>query len=103
MSKNHASIEIVIAGHKFDDREYMLDHVRPIFERLFAKPLNTLLFKNQNTMILYTYSKRIAEILHKWGMPIGRKKLFSLTPTTDLEEVSFVRGLFDTDGCIYRK
>lgn len=103
LSKHRGSIQIVIAGHKFDDRDYLIEYVGPMFEQLFAKPLTVLLVKNQNTMILYTYSKRIALILHEWGIPFGRKKLSSLTPATALEEVSFVRGLFDTDGCIYRK
>lgn len=103
MSKNHSSIQIVIAGHKFDDREYLIGHVRPMFAELFETPLKVLLVRDQNTMILYVLSKRVALILHEWGMPFGRKKLSQLTPDVALDEVSFVRGLFDTDGCVYRK
>lgn len=44
-------------------------------------------------MILYKSSKRVAETLHKWRMPFGRKKLSHLTPNDALDEVSFVRGL----------
>lgn len=103
LSKNRGSIQITIAGHKFEDREYLIGHVRPMFELLFAKTLKVLLVNDQNTMVLYGCSKRVALTLHEWGMPLGRKKLSSLTPATPLEEVSFIRGLFDTDGCVYRK
>lgn len=103
LSKNRGSVQITIAGHKFDDREYLIARVRPMFAQLFSKSLTVRDVKDENTMVLYAYSKRVALTLHEWGMPFGRKKLSSLTPATALEEVSFVRGLFDTDGCVYRK
>jgi len=92
MSKSHSSVQITITGHKFDDSEYMIGRVRPMFEELFQTSLKVLLVKDENTMILYAYSKRVALILHKWGMPFGRKKLYHLTPALALDEVSFIRG-----------
>ena len=59
--------------------------------------------KDENTRMLYAHSKRVALILHEWGMPFGRKNMSRLTPAVALNEVSFIRGLFDTDGCVYRK
>jgi len=103
MSKNHNSVQIVITGNKLDDREYLIGRVRPMFAQLFAILLKVFLVKNENTMILYALSKRVALTLHVWGMPFGRKKLSRLTPDVELDEVSFIRGLFDTDGCVYRK
>ncbi len=103
MSKNHSTVQISITGHKFDDREYLIDRVQPMFAQLFSKQLKVLLVNDENTMRLYAYSKRVALTLHEWGMPFGRKKLSSMTPDVALDEVSFVRGLFDTDGCVYRK
>ncbi len=103
MSRTHSSVQISITGHKFDDREYLIGRVRPMFAQLFSKQLKVLLVNDENTMRLYAYSKRVALTLHEWGMPFGRKKLSSLTPVVALDEVSFVRGLFDTDGCVYRK
>jgi len=103
MSRRHGSFQICITGHKFDDSEYLIGRVRPMFEELFQTSFKVLLVKDENTMILYAYSKRVALILHEWGMPFGRKKLSHLTPALALDEVSFIRGLFDTDGCVYRK
>lgn len=103
LSRTHSSYQIAITGHKFDDREYLISRVRPMFAQLFSKSLTVRDVKDENTMVLYTYSKRVALTLHEWGTPFGRKKLSSLTPATALEEVSFIRGLFDTDGGVYRK
>src|SRR6267143_2343985 len=103
VSKNHGSFRIAVTGHKFDDSEYLIGRVRPMFKELFQTSLKVLLVKDENTIILYAYSKQVALTLHEWGMPLGRKKLSQLTPAVALDEISFVRGLFDTDGCVYRK
>jgi intein/homing endonuclease len=103
MSKNHNSVQISITGHKVDDNEYLIGRVRPMFAELFETNLKVLLKKDENTMILYAYSKQIAPAFHEWGMPFGHKKLSKLIPAVSLDEVAFVRGLFDTDGCVYRK
>ena len=103
MSKNHKSVQIVITGHKLEDAEYLIGRVRPMFADLFETGLKVFLVKDENTIMLYAYSERVALILHKWGMPFGLKKRSQLTPSVALDEVSFIRGLFDTDGCVYRK
>ncbi|MBO0887708.1 LAGLIDADG family homing endonuclease [Candidatus Bathyarchaeota archaeon] len=103
MSKSHSSVQIAIAGHKYDDREYLIERVRPMFEARFGRPFHLRELRNENSMQLYAYSKQIALTLHEWGMPFGKKKLSSLTPNVSLDEVSFVRGFFDTDGSVYCK
>src|SRR5438309_2453851 len=103
LSRNRGSVQIVITGNKHDDRQYLIGHVRQMVEQLFGVPLTVLFVKDENTMILYKFAKRIAETLHEWGMPFGRKKLSHLTPNFALHEMSFIRGLFDTDGCVYTK
>src|SRR5439155_22675343 len=56
-----------------------------------------------NTIDLYPYSKEVALTLHSWGMPIGLKKLENLTPKLAVKGRAFIRGVFDTDGSVYRK
>jgi intein-encoded DNA endonuclease-like protein len=36
-------------------------------------------------------------------MPIGLKNAVKLQPAVQLTEKEFVKGFFDTDGCVYRK
>jgi hypothetical protein len=73
MSWNRSSVQISIAGHKLDDREYLMDRVRPMFSQLFDILLKVLLVKDQNAMLLYTYSKQVALTLHEWGMPLAER------------------------------
>src|SRR5438309_9947655 len=103
LSRSERSVQIVITGNKIDDENYLLGHVRSLFLKVFDLELTSRYRQGENTMDLYRHSKEVASILHSWGMPFGRKKLSRLTPDVALDEVSFVRGLFDTDGCVYRK
>ena len=54
-------------------------------------------------MDLYRHSKKVASILHSWGMPIGLKKLEPLRPKVEVVAKAFIRGVFDTDGSVYRE
>jgi len=103
MSKVGGSIQIAITGNKMDDKKYLLEHVRPLFAKIFGISLKARYRQNENTMDLYTYSKRVALRFQDWGMPIGLKNADKLRPKIELNEKAFVRGLFDTDGCVYRK
>jgi len=100
MSKYRNSVHIAISGHKYEDREYLVDRVRPMFAGLFGILLNVRYVKNENSMMLYASNTAIAMTLNEWGMPYGRKKLSRLVPTVRLDETCFVRGIFDTDGCL---
>jgi hypothetical protein len=103
LSKTERSVQITITGNKFDDRTYLLKHVRPLFHSVFGLELTSRDRHCENTMDLYRYSKDVALTLHSWGMPIGLKKLENLTPKLAVTASAFIRGVFDTDGSVYRK
>jgi DNA-binding transcriptional regulator WhiA len=103
LSKTERSVQITITGNKFDDRTYLLKHVRPLFHSVFGLELTSRDRHGENTMDLYRYSKDVALTLHSWGMPIGLKKLENLTPKLAVTASAFIRGVFDTDGSVYRK
>ena len=103
LSRTEHSVQIAITGNKFDDKDYLLEHVRPLFHSVFDLELTSRYRHGENTMDLYRYSKEVALTLHSWGMPIGLKKLENLTPKVAVAGRAFVRGVFDTDGSVYRK
>lgn len=62
--------------------------------------------KNESTVILRASSKNLVTFLSKKGMPIGNKINNGLrVPNWILKSPqyykAFLRGLFDTDGCVY--
>lgn len=103
LSQVGGSIQIAITGNKADDKDYLLNYVHPLFTRLFGINLRTRCRQGEETMDLYTYSKRVALKLNQWGMPISTKNSGELRPKVSLKERSFIRGIFDTDGCVYCK
>jgi hypothetical protein len=103
MSKVGGSIQVTVTGHKVEDKEYLIKHVCGLFSEVFLVKMKTRYRPYENTMDAYVYSKKIALTLGSWGMPLGLKNAGKLQPAVQLSEKEFVRGLFDTDGCIYRK
>lgn len=103
LSITERSVQIVITGNKGDDGNYLLGHVRALFLKVFDLELTSRYRHGENTMDLYRHSKKVASILHSWGMPFGLKKLSSLRPKLEVSPTAFIRGVFDTDGSIYRK
>jgi intein/homing endonuclease len=103
LSRTEGSILITITGNKVDDEKYLLGHVRALFLKVFDLELTSRYRHNENTMDLYRHSKKVASILRSWGMPLGPKKLEALRPKQEVIPVAFIRGVFDTDGSVYRK
>ena len=103
LSRSERSVQIVITGNKVDDENYLLGHVRPLFLKVFDLELTSRYRHGENTMDLYRHSKKVASILHSWGMPFGLKKLEDIRPRLEVIPNAFIRGVFDTDGSVYRK
>ena len=103
LSRTEHSVLITITGNKVDDEKYLLGHVRSIFLKAFDLDLTSRYRHDENTMDLYRHSKKIAFVLHSWGMPFGLKKLEELRPKIEVIPGAFIRGVFDTDGSVYRK
>src|SRR5712691_10993426 len=103
LSITERSVQITITGNKIDDENYLLGHVRALFLKAFDLELTSRYRHGENTMDLYRHSKKVASVLHSWGMPFGLKKLDVLVPKLQVIPNSFIRGVFDTDGSVYRK
>jgi len=58
MSKVGGSIQITVTGSRVEDKEYLLEHVRPLFAKMFGIELKARYRPNENTMDLYAYSKK---------------------------------------------
>jgi intein/homing endonuclease len=103
LSRTERSVLITITGNKVDDENYLLGRVRTLFLKVFDLELTSRYRRGENTMDLYRHSKKVASILHSWGMPFGLKKLEALRPYQEVIPSAFIRGMFDTDGSVYRK
>ena len=98
--------QIRISGHKNDDRPYLVDYVKPLFERTFGVKVYEKFHNTRNEMFICVNSRKVAEILMQNGFKSGRKKTNSASiPKWIKANKSYakrcVRGLVDTDGFVY--
>jgi len=96
---------IYICGHKQDDREYHEITTKKLFINLFNKEVKIQERKEENALFIRFSDKKIFYMLNSFGIPIGKKydKLKVPDWVIDSSELSFsfIRGLADTDGCVF--
>jgi len=94
-----------ISGHSENDREYLLNHVRVLFSRIFKIQFNVSIHKTSKELTLTKGSKDLVYTLEHWGFPPGNKKRNNVgVPSWVFESKEYleacVRGLVDTDGSV---
>lgn len=81
-------------------------YVQRLFTKLFKIPVSFSVRKKQNACVVYVSSKEISNFLVRKGMVRGNKIAGALSTPTWVRArksytIAFIRGLFDTDGCVY--
>lgn len=104
LSRSCKQYNIYISGHKFDDFKYHDKIIRRLFFDVFNKSIKISEKKNENTIYIRFRDKKVFNILHSLGVPIGNKYGYLHIPNMIKVDnslfFSFLRGLIDTDGCI---
>lgn len=97
--------QIDICGHHLQDKEYIEYHVEKLFHILFK----TIPLRGNRPGVVYRriHSKQVVNYLVKtFNIPVGKKKGKLRIPLVIFENklflAAYIRGLFDTDGSIYR-
>lgn len=87
------------------DREHAL-HTKKLIKDLFEIIACLKVKKNKNVINIVASSRNLVRFLNNKGMPIGNKIKNKLRVPDWIKNNSsykkaFIRGLFDTDGCVY--
>ncbi len=96
--------EVDISGD-FEEKEYYDKHVIPLFNKTFQTTIKGRYF-SRGTYGFVTYSIKIRNFLFNAGFPSGKKSGIVKIPKSVLSNKNvkiyskFMRGLFDTDGCL---
>lgn len=96
--------QVDVCGHKKLDKEFLTKHVIPLFEQVFG----TTPISGERTSAAFCriYSKAVIFFLsERFGVPLGEKKNKLRIPREVMKSpflADYIRGLFDTDGSIYR-
>jgi len=97
---------IKISGHIQNDRDYLLNYVNPLARELFGIDFGFYPSK-KNSLNLTKGSKQLVKIIEYYGLPPGNKKKNNvgipswIFRNNKLKEAC-LRGLIDTDGCVYK-
>jgi hypothetical protein len=103
ISRSGGKYIIYISGHKFDDLEYHSKTTKKLFYKLFNKDIVINFRKDENTLFIRFSDKNIFETFKSIGLPVGKKYKNLKIPDSFKETklfVSFLKGLFDTDGSV---
>ncbi len=99
--------QVRIFGHKINDYEYLTTYVKNLFKKLFNLEVSIYTRKKCKVVILSKQSKNLLYTLKSFGLESGNKVLNAKVPKWIMDNKrymrAFVRGLIDTDGCIYPK
>ncbi|MFH1316710.1 MAG: LAGLIDADG family homing endonuclease [Candidatus Woesearchaeota archaeon] len=104
--KHKSQYLIGIAGDKKLDLDYFKNYLKPLIKRNFPFTNPKIYFKkNENSIMLTIYSKELYHIFLELGFNTGKKSRVVKIPhqilKNDLFMKSAIRGIFDTDGCLY--
>ena len=93
---------ITIVG-SIEEKGYYEDHVIPLIKNLFEVNPKLRKRNDRNAYYIQFHSKKAMDFLLRIGMIRGNKKNARIPPVikTNKEYITaFLRGLFDTDGCL---
>lgn len=98
--------ELDISG-SVEEKPYYDAHVVPLFSRVFGIEIKGRMFSSRGTYGFVIRNRKVVETMHELGFPYGKKSLIVRIPKFVLEtrnpqiKSAFLRGFFDTDGCLY--
>jgi hypothetical protein len=95
-----------IAGDSIEDREYYDQHFLNLINKVLGINTKTKNFPYWRVYGISLYKKKLIEELLSFGLAKGKKTKSAYVPEWILNsnrkiKNSFIRGLFDTDGCVF--
>lgn len=106
--KSRGIYQIRIFGHSIDDKNYLSKYVKRLLKRTFNVEFSVTFKKKCKAIMLSKQSKDLVYTLKKFGLNDGNKtKNNAKIPDWIFQNKKYlkacIRGLIDTDGCVYPK
>lgn len=98
--------QVRVTGNVKDEVPYISGHVKKIFEKTFG--LKMTVKSDKSSIRVYNQTKSLVFTLNRYGIPAGDKmsngiQIPSWINSNETFLKSCLRGIFDTDGCVYPK
>ena len=106
-NKKHDIYQTTVSGHLIHEWDYLVNYVKPLFKNVLGFNFSIRKPKLRKNMKILNQNKELVLILEGAGLKRGKKvKNNTGVPNWILEDddfiKSFIRGLIDTDGSVYR-
>lgn len=93
-----------LRGHIEDDKPHYIERIKPIFKLLYGIDVSLREMPSTRVFGFQIWNDGLVKFKQNLGLPLG-KKFDVVIPeaflTDDKLKISVVRGIFDTDGCVY--
>lgn len=93
-----------LRGHIEDDKQHYFDRIKPIFKMLYGIDISLREMPSTRVFGFQIWSNELIKFKESLGLKVG-PKLDLIIPTGFLKDdklkSAIIRGIFDTDGCIY--
>jgi len=94
-----------LRGHLTDDKDHYLTRIKPLYKQLFNLDVSLRDMPSTGVFGFQIWSDRLVVYKNKTlHLPMGKKTDFVVPLSiigNDIFSRSFLRGFFDTDGCLY--
>ena len=90
-----------VRGHKIDDRKHYKEVIKPLFKKVYNIDFNLREWKD--VFGFQFSSKAILSFENSLGLPLGPKEGIVIPEIFINKKLMpfVIRGIFDTDGCVY--
>ncbi len=103
-NSKHTSGLYQLRGHIEDDREHYISRIAPIFKKLYGIDINLREMPSTRVFGFQIWNNNLVKFKQGLGLKTG-PKLDIIIPKQFLVnnelKVAVLRGIFDTDGCVY--
>lgn len=93
-----------LRGHIEDDKPHYIERIKPIFKKLYGIDISLRDMPSTRVFGFQIWSDELVRFKQKLGLGIGPKINITI-PSIFLKDhnikISVLRGIFDTDGCVY--
>ena len=94
-----------LRGHMTDDKDHYKTRIKPLYKKLFNIDVNLREMPSAGVYGFQVWSDELVDYKSRvLGLPLGKKLDFEIPKEIIKEDElcrCFLRGFFDTDGCIY--
>lgn len=93
-----------LRGHLVDDKSHYDRRIAPVFDELFSIKPSLRVMQKTGVYGFQVWSDDLVKFKCSLGLPLGKKTDFSIPHFIlrhTITKRAFVRGFFDTDGCLY--